>query len=756
MYVMTRLMKFFVRQLLRLLYRVEVSGMENYQKAGDRVLIIANHTSLLDGVLLYAWLPETPTFAINTNIAAKKLFKPFLSFVQLFEMDALNPLSIKSMIKYIKQDKKAVIFPEGRITVTGSLMKVYEGPGLIADKSNAMILPIAIEGAQYSRLSYMKGRSHVFWFPKVTMKVLPPEQIKVPAELAGHKRRKATARQLQDLMFKLAYSKINQRTTLYSTLIDSRNRFGNKLEILEDINRDTLNFKQLILRSILLSNLIKKQTHADEHIGILMPNVNALPVLFFALQFIARVPAMLNFTSGTLAVKRACETAQIKIIYTSRRFIANAKLEQLASELEQNYTVIYLEDLKQQIKLTTKLSALYKSRNPARHYAKQNLNTNPDATAVILFTSGSEGHPKGVVLSHANILSNYAQVRCYINFTSNDIIFNCLPLFHSFGLNAGFLMPLIGGGKVFLYPTPLHYRIIPELIYELRSTIFFGTNTFFKGYARYANAFDFESLNYVVAGAEKLHDDTSQIWMNKFGIRILQGYGVTETSPVISSNNKMLSKPGTVGRIVPGMECYLKPVEGIEQGGALVVKGPNVMQGYLMHNKPGELQPPSTERGSGWYDTGDIADIDEEGFITILGRAKRFAKIGGEMVSLSVVEELAMLAWPAPESRVISHTYYAAVAIHDDRKGEKIVLVSNNKNAERKQLQIAAKNNHISELAVPKKVIIVDKVPLLGTGKLDYISLTKLVTAEMENEEDGKWRNKLNKLVKHDTPTDDD
>ncbi len=749
---MNRLAKYLIRLLLRLLYRVEVSGMENYQKAGDRVLIVANHTSLLDGVLLYAWLPETPTFAINTQIAAKNIFKPFLFFVHLFEMDALNPLAVKSMIKYLKQDKKAVIFPEGRITVTGSLMKIYEGPGLIADRSNAAILPIAIEGAQYSRLSYMKGRGHVFWFPKVTMKVLPPEKITTSTELVGNERRKATARQLQDLMFKLTFSSINQRTTLYSTLINSRNRFGNKLEILEDINRETLNFKQLILRSILLSSLIKKQTRAGEHIGVLMPNVNALPVFFFALQFIGRVPAMLNFSSGALAVKRACETAQIKIIYTSRRFIKNAKLESLAEALEHEFTVIYLEDLRSQITLTTKLLALYRSRNPARHYAKQNLNANPDAAAVILFTSGSEGHPKGVVLSHGNILSNYSQVRCYINFTSNDIIFNCLPLFHSFGLNAGFLMPLIGGGKVFLYPTPLHYRFIPELIYELRATIFFGTNTFFKGYARYADPFDFNSLNYVVAGAEKLHDDTAQLWVNKYGIRILQGYGVTETSPVISSNNKMLNKAGTVGRIVPGMECYLKPVEGIKRGGSLVVRGPNVMQGYLLHNKPGEVQAPSTERGAGWYDTGDIADIDDEGFITILGRAKRFAKVGGEMVSLSVVEELATLTWPIPiNNRVISNIHYAAVAVHDERKGEKIILVTENKEAERKQLQIAAKNNQITELAIPRMVMIIDKIPLLSTGKIDYMGLTKLVESDIGLQEEGKWRNKLNKLVKHES-----
>ena len=749
---MIRLVKFLLRQLLRLLYKVEVTGMENYQKAGDRVLIIANHTSLLDGVLLYAWLPETPTFAINTQIATRKAFKPFFHFVHLFELDALNPLSVKSMIKYIKQNKKAVIFPEGRITITGSLMKVYEGPGLIADKSNATLLPIAIEGAQYSRLSYMKGRGHVFWFPKVTMTILPPEHIKVPSELVGRKRRKVSARQLQDLMYKLIYSSFNQRTTLYSALIDASNRFGKNQKIIEDFNLESLSYKQIILRSILLSSLIKKQTKAGEHIGVLLPNVNALPILFFALQFIGRIPAMLNFSSGAFAIKRACETAQIKIIYTSRRFIAKAKLEKLADDLEQNYTVIYLEDFKQDIGLASKLSALFMNLNPAKHYARQNLNTNPDAAAVILFTSGSEGHPKGVVLSHSNLLANYTQVRCHINFNPTDIVFSCLPLFHSFGLNAGFLMPLFGGGKIFLYPTPLHYRIIPELIYELGATIFFGTNTFFKGYARYAHPYDFNSLRYVVAGAEKLHEDTMQLWMNKFGLRILQGYGVTETSPVISVNNMMLNKPGTVGRMMSDMEYYIKPVEGIERGGHLVVKGPNVMQGYLLHDKPGELQPPSTERGAGWYDTGDIADIDDEGFITILGRAKRFAKIGGEMVSLSAVEELAMLTWPRPGPR--SKINHAAVAVYDERKGEKIILVTENKNAERKQLREVARNNQISELTIPRKIMVVDKIPVLGTGKTDYISLAKMVESGGDEKDERGWIDKLSKLVKHE-PTEE-
>lgn len=535
--------KFLLRCLLKLLYRVEVTGLEHYQKAGNRVLIVANHTSLLDGILLYAWLPDTPTFAINTRVAEKSSFRFFLKFVDLFIMDPSNPLSVKSLVKFLSQDKKAVIFPEGRITTTGSLMKIYEGPGLIADKSGATVLPIAIDGAVFSPFSYLQKQECIVWFPRITLTILPPQAFEIDENIQGHERRKLAATMMQDIMYLLTYSSFNHRTTIFAAMLNAANRYGKNRLVVEDINRNPVSYKQLITRTMVLGNIIRKDTEINEHLGIMMPNVIATMVTFLAVQYAARVPAMINFTSGTQAVIRACKTGNIKTIYTSRKFIENANLEELATTLEDEVRLIYLEDLANRISFFNKLTGLIRSFYPQAHYRRLSKNISPDDAAVILFTSGSEGSPKGVVLSHSNALSNYAQVSCHIDFRPQDLIFSCLPLFHTFGLNAGFLMPLFGGSKIFLYPTPLHYRIIPELIYELEATILFGSNTFFKGYARHAHPYDFHTLRYAVAGAEKLRDETQQTWMEKFGIRIYQGYGVTETSPVFSINTPMEIDP---------------------------------------------------------------------------------------------------------------------------------------------------------------------------------------------------------------------
>ncbi len=286
---------------------------------------------------------------------------------------------------------------------------------------------------------------------------------------------------------------------------------------------------------------------------------------------------------------------------------------------------------------------------------------------MILFTSGSEGTPKGVVLSHRNILANCAQAAARIDFGRRDKLFNVLPVFHSFGLTAGTILPLVSGVPIYLYPSPLHYRTVPELIYGVNATIVFGTDTFLAGYARSAHPYDFRSLRYIVAGAEPVRESTRRTYMEKFGLRILEGYGVTETAPVLALNTPMFNQFGTVGRLMPGMEPRLEPVPGVDEGGRLFVRGPNVMLGYLKADNPGVIEPPP----EGWHDTGDIVTIDAQGFVTIKGRAKRFAKIGGEMISLAAVEMLAAQLWPDAMS--------AVATAPDPRKGERLVLVTQQK-----------------------------------------------------------------------------
>ena len=711
--------RWLLRSVLRLAYRVRVTGLENYEKAGKRVLVVANHTSFLDAALLAVFLPDRLTFAINSEIAKRWWMRPLLTIVDAFPLDPTNPYSLKSLIRYIEQDKRAAIFPEGRITVTGSLMKIYPGPGLVADKSGAMLLPVRIDGAQYTPFSRLRGRVRLRWFPPITLTILPPRRFEIPPEVRGRERRRVAGKLLSDLMTEMMFATSNYGRTLFGALLDARRVHGGRHVIIEDVERVPLTYDALIVRALLVGGVIALDTRRGEAVGVMLPNAIAAVATLFGLQSQGRVAAMLNYTLGTKGLLASCEAAQIHRVYTSERFVVAAKLEHVVAKLREVTTVVYLEDLRERITPWLKLKAAVASHFVGLVYRRRRVQ--PDEAAIVLFTSGSEGAPKGVVLSHANLLANREQVAARIDFGAQDVILNALPMFHSFGLTAGTLLPLLSGIRTFFYPSPLHYRIVPEMAYDVNATIMFGTNTFLAGYARFAHPYDFYSVRYVFAGAEKLKDETRRVWTDKFGVQIFEGYGATETSPGISINTPIDSKPGTVGRFLPGIDYALDPVPGVE-GGRLSVRGPNVMLGYLKHDQPGVVQPPSTDRGEGWYDTGDIVVVDAEGFITIQGRAKRFAKIGGEMVSLTAVEELATRAWP--------ETQHACVSVPDAQKGEQLVLVTTRANAERAELSTRARADGISELQVPKRFMSVAAIPLLGSGKTDYPAVQALVAGD--------------------------
>jgi acyl-[acyl-carrier-protein]-phospholipid O-acyltransferase/long-chain-fatty-acid--[acyl-carrier-protein] ligase len=705
--------KALVRSLLVLLYGVKVTGAQNMPKLGEPAVVVVNHVSFLDGLLLAAFLPGKPTFAVNTHIAKSWWIQPMLKLFDAFPVDPTNPMSAKRMVKAVREGRTLVIFPEGRITVTGALMKVFDGPGMVADKADAPIIPVRIDGAQFSLFSRLRGKVRLRLFPKIKLTILPPRRLHVEGEMSARARRAIAGRMLYDEMSRMIFATSNIDRTLFEALLDARRIHGGKAMVVEDVKREPLSYDRLITGACALARPLRARTAAGEVVGLLLPNVNGVVAAFFALQLAGRVPGMLNFTAGLSNMRAACTAANIRTIVTARAFVDQAKLGDVIAGLEADgIAILYLEDVAAGIGTGAKLRALVQSRYARRIHGREAVSS--DASAVVLFTSGSEGLPKGVALSHRNLLANCHQLASRIDFNGSDVVLNALPVFHSFGLTGGTLLPILNGIRTVLYPSPLHYRIVPALAYDANATIMFGTDTFLSGYARMAHDYDFYSLRYVFAGAERVRDETRKAWSERFGLRILEGYGATEAAPVIAVNTPMHFRAGTVGRLLPGIEARLDPVPGIEEGGRLAIRGPNVMRGYFKAEAPGVLQPPE----DGWHDSGDIVTIDAEGFVTIRGRAKRFAKIGGEMVSLPAVEGYAAALWPESDHAVVTRP--------DSRKGEQLVMFTTRSDARFATLSAWGKANGVAELIIPRDIRVLDALPVLGTGKLDYVTMGRI------------------------------
>ncbi|MDR9436329.1 MAG: AMP-binding protein [Thiohalophilus sp.] len=714
---MRTLLKIVFRALLRLLYRVEVQGLENLQQAGPRTLLIANHTSFLDALLLTVFLPRELSFAIHTRMVNQWFIRPFKPLVTLFVMDPTSPFSLKSLIRHMQDDHSVVLFPEGRITVTGALMKIYHGPGLVADKVDADVLPVRIDGAQYSPFSRLRKRIRVRWFPRITLTVLPPRKIKAPAEVRGRARRIYAGERLTDIMTEMMFATSHYRCTIFDALLDAQRIHGGRHKIAEDFERVPINYRQLIQRSFILADALAERTRRTENVGILLPNTTATLITLFALQIYQRVPALLNYSDGVKNLLEACRIGRINTIYTSRQFADYVHLHELLGELGRQVKVIYLEEVVSGLRWLHKLRGLFAAWFPRLGYRGRAGEAGPDDPAVLLFTPGSEAKPKGVVLSHANLLANCSQLVSRTDFSSRDVVLNTMPMFHAFGLTCGTVLPVISGVRVFFYPNPLHYRIVPEIAYDINATILFGTDTFLAGYARFAHPYDFYSIRYVFAGAEKLQASTRRMWSERFGVRIFEGYGATETSSLIAINTAMENRPGTVGRLLPGMDYRLVAEPGVEAGERLWVKGPNVMLGYLQPEQPDTLQPPATAAGQGWYDTGDIVSMNERGFLTIIGRVRRFARVDGETVSLAQIEEFVSRVWP--------HAMHAIIHVPDAGQGEQLVLITTRAQPQRRELLEAAREQGIPEVGLPHRLVSVPKLPQLGSGKIDYRQLQR-------------------------------
>ena len=506
---------------------------------------------------------------------------------------------------------------------------------------------------------------------------------------------------------KRARARINR--TLPEAFLDACKTHGAKTPIVTDGDGRVLSYGEIRRAMFALSGPLKRATEGQTAVGVLLPTGAGSLIALLALHAAGRTPAMLNFTAGPANLKAACETAPLKTVVTAHKFVELGGLDALVEQIKTFATVLYLEDLRETLTAGDKARAVLGPLTPRAVLPRQQ----PADTGVILFTSGTEGLPKGVVLTHSNLLANMEQIDQHVEILPTDVFFNPLPMFHCYGLTAGALWPVFSGRPVVLHPSPLQTKTVAKRIFQTKSTVLFATDTFLQQYMRASSDNGLNSLRIAVCGAERVREETRNIAERRFGFEVLEGYGVTECAPVLAANQPGDIRGGTIGKLLPGLDAKLEPVEGLDEGGRLLVRGPNIMRGYIRPDQPGTLVP----LDDGWHDTGDVVSVDEDGYLAIRGRLKRFAKIGGEMVSLTVVENCASAVWP-------DHMHAAAI-LPDKRRGEQIVLLTDNPEPERSELMTWAQAHGVPEIAVPKKVVSVDSIPVLGTGKTDYVGVTK-------------------------------
>jgi acyl-[acyl-carrier-protein]-phospholipid O-acyltransferase / long-chain-fatty-acid--[acyl-carrier-protein] ligase len=706
-------MKNILRALLRLLFGFRVYN-ESVLKTPGPVLLLPNHVSWFDWLFLFACAEGDWKCVVSERAAQTSwLHRKIMINRRTFPINPQSPYAVKHMAEFLEKGGRLVLFPEGRLSRTGTLMKLFDGTGFLIHKTKAKVITCYLRGAH--RLPTSPNPNQKFWFPRLSMHfsdVLAAPQVE---HLSTSASRRLYTGWLRDEMLRQQFDTEMQfgPRTIPAAIIETANRFPDRV-VLEDIN-GTLTNKRLLLGADLMGQQLSRVLKTGAHVGVLLPNVNGMPVTLLALWCAARVPAILNYSTGPAIMLACAQLADLKQIVTSRAFVEKAKLD-LAPLANAGVEFIYLEDVRAKITGSAKLGAML------RHAFGGGLQVPPkiesSSSAVILFTSGSEGVPKGVELTHRNLLANVRQMLAVTDMTDTDRIFNALPLFHSFGLTVGTLFPLIRGMFTFIYPSPLHYRIVPSVFYDRDCTIMLGTNTFLNGYARKAHPYDFRSLRYMFGAGEKLQQATAETWAQRFGVRVLEGYGATECSPCVAVCTPLEPKHSSAGRFVPGMEWKLEPVEGVAEGGRLFVRGPNVMKGYLNADANAKFLALG-----GWYDTGDIVRLDAERFVFIQGRLKRFAKISGEMVSLTAVEDALAGTFPQYGLRC----QVAVIARPDEDKGEKLIAVTNEPKLTLEEIRTAVRAKGLPNIAAPREVKCVHEIPKLGTGKVNHRELQKLL-----------------------------
>jgi acyl-[acyl-carrier-protein]-phospholipid O-acyltransferase/long-chain-fatty-acid--[acyl-carrier-protein] ligase len=692
---------------LKLLYRVDDRRARLLADAPAPVIYVVTHRSRLDPALMLSLLPTNTLHILDETSAKSMRLEPFKALARTIAFNAEHLFVSRRLVRHLRgKGRLAVYLPEA-VEPSSKAFSLYRAVARIAARADANIVSIFIGGHSKARPGPVKAEAAMPAFPRLTITALPAATI---AELGAGSVSPSPppSNVLFDRVAEARFAAADLSRSLFSAIRGAADQHGPSNVIVEDVVMGTLSYRRLFIAARVVAGKIAPNIGNAPTVGVLLPNANGVVITLLGLWSSGRAAAMINYTAGPANVASAIKTSAVKTVVSSRAFIEKAGIADIQQAVESTGAkIVWLEDVREKTTTVDKLLGAVLWRVPR-------VKVSAEKPAVVLFTSGSEGSPKAVVLSHRNMLANAMQVEARLALTPVDKLLNVLPVFHSYGLTGGTILPLLIGVRTLLYPSPLHYKLIPDVAKKARPSIMFATDAFLNAYAKSADDDDFASLRLVVAGAEPLKADTRRIWKERFGADIVEGFGMTEAAPVVAVNSATHGKHGSVGRLLPAMEARLEPVEGIDEGGRLLVKGPNVMMGYMTADRPGQLQP----LADAWHDSGDIVAIDREGYLTIKGRAKRFAKIAGEMISLGAVEILVQSLWP--EER------HAVVAIPDKRRGERIVLVTTEDEADGNALRQHGKKSGIAELMLPSDIIMVPEIPVLGSGKTDYVSTQKL------------------------------
>jgi acyl-[acyl-carrier-protein]-phospholipid O-acyltransferase/long-chain-fatty-acid--[acyl-carrier-protein] ligase len=726
LYALYLLPDFVVRFILWIfthtLYRIRIVGENNIPLRGP-ALLVSNHVSFVDALLIGASVPRFIRFMLDREYYDIRWLNWLFRLMKSIPISVSKPRDIvhalQSARKELEQGQVVCIFAEGAITRLGHILPFKRGFEKIVEGTNFPIIPVHLDQLWGSIFSFKEGR--FFWKrPKLTPY---PVTVSFGAPLPST----ATVPEVRQAVLELESQAFDYRRAtqglLHTRFIRTAKRHWFSF-CLADTTGIELSFGKALIGSMLLGRWLRQHAANDSTIGIVLPASAGGALTNIAVFLAGKVPVNLNFTAGQEAMNTAIQQCGINRIITSRLFLSKANVPEIPG-------MVFLEEIRKSFtplrKLLTFISAFFLPSRVLEHrYSKSQKNRE---LATIIFSSGSTGTPKGVMLSHRNILANIESVCQVIHFSRSDKVMGVLPFFHSFGFSISLWLPLIVGFGAVYHPNPMDAKTIGETVQKYRATILISTPTFYAGYMRRCTAEEFATLRYVIAGAEKLRQQIREGFKEKYGMELLEGYGCTELAPVVSVNLPDVveapepqtgHKPGTVGHPIPGVAVKaVDPDTGHSlppgQEGMLIANGANRMLGYLG-------QPELTEQSlrDGWYVTGDIGSLDEDGFITITDRISRFSKIGGEMVPHMVIEEAI--------NKLLGEAASVVTAVPDEQRGEKLIAFYTRNGMAADELWEKLNQSDLPKLWIPKRdnIYSIDSIPVLGSGKIDLKNVKRL------------------------------